>query len=201
MKRILGNWAGLSILTVLACPTADANIITFDGALNSSQVVAGGGSTSIATGFATVAIDTTLFTVTSDLSWANLTGPTDRAHLHNAPAGQLTDELFFHELIQNPTLPCGFVSSNSSGFCLAATGTTHDVLQLSISDGYGVGTFADLVALFEADGVYVDVHTGAYPEGEIRGQLMPVPEPSICALLAAGLGLLGFTAHRRKRRD
>src|SRR3974390_571422 len=125
MNLIPGRCVGLGILTASICLTANANIITFTANLDSSQVVAGGGSTSSATGFASVAIDTTLFTVTTDLSWVGLSGPTDRAHLHNPPAGSVTNEAFFHEVIDNPTLPCGFIPSNLSGFCLAATGSTH----------------------------------------------------------------------------
>jgi len=36
--------------------------------------------------------------------------------------------------------------------------------------GFG-GTLAELIALMESGGVYVNVHTTAYPGGEIRGQI------------------------------
>lgn len=44
---------------------------------------------------------------------------------------------------------------------------------------------------------YVNVHSAFAPGGEIRGQLIPVPEPQTYATFA-GLGLLGFAAWRRR---
>ncbi|MEO6364059.1 MAG: PEP-CTERM sorting domain-containing protein [Caldimonas sp.] len=47
---------------------------------------------------------------------------------------------------------------------------------------------------------YLNIHTAAFPGGEIRGFLVlaPVPEPETFALLLAGLGAIGFARRRRR---
>jgi len=43
----------------------------------------------------------------------------------------------------------------------------------------------------------VNIHTGNFQAGEIRGFLQPVPEPA--TLMMAGAALLGLAAIRRKK--
>jgi len=45
---------------------------------------------------------------------------------------------------------------------------------------------------------YVNVHTATFGGGEIRGQILPVPEPSTLALAGLGLGGLLFWKLRRR---
>jgi hypothetical protein len=197
--------ATVAVVAIVWCSPVRANLLQFQASLNAAQVVAG--STSTATGSATVTIDTTLFTVTTDLSWSGLSGPTDRAHLHNGPFGVQTDDLFFHDVIgeigvdsPNRIISCPWSSSFLS--CAPARDSIEDVLQLSAGDGYGFPDFNSLVNAFENSGIYIDMHTQLYPEGEIRGQLSPVPGPiagaGLPGLILLGGGLLGWWRQRRK---
>jgi hypothetical protein len=217
--------SSLFLLSALAAPIslaapANATLYQYTATLNAAQVVDGGGSTSTATGSALVTLDDTLFTVTTDVTWSGLSGPADRAHLHFAPVGVSRsfadpDTWFFHEVIDDPTVPC-FAS-----VCAPATGTSHDVLQLAVDNGYGAGialglfadpsadpssfidSFANLILALNLGDIYIDMHTELYPSGEIRGQLgvAAVPEPSTWAMLIVGFAGVGFMAYRRKSKS
>lgn len=176
---------------------------TFDATLTAAQVVAGGGSTSTAKGFATFVFDTSARTITTDLSWSGLTGPTDRSHIHDGPPGSLSSDIFFHEV--NDVSDFGSSVINCwDGLCREATGFVEDVFTMPAPGDpdclvYDNCDFADVLNRAEHGGLYIDIHTEAYPEGEIRGELVPVgvPEPSMWLLFGPGLAWLAYW--RRKR--
>jgi hypothetical protein len=211
MKTLFSYLVIVGAGIALFAQPSQADLITLSGILDASQVVDGGGSTSTATGFGTVTIDTTLFTITTDLSWSGLSGPADRSHLHDAPEGvsRFTppNDMFFHEIFYDDTsvplseqVPCGSgLSPVGLTDCAPPTGTAYNVLQLSVGDGYGFPDFASLTDAFLRDGVYIDIHTQLYPAGEIRGQLLaPVPEPASLGMFGAGLLALGLLRRRAK---
>jgi hypothetical protein len=47
---------------------------------------------------------------------------------------------------------------------------------------------------------YFNLHTTTFPGGEIRGQIVAVPEPGVMPLLATGALVLGGAARRRQRK-
>ena len=129
--KISAPWLpALGIVVASVCSSAQATVVLFTGNLDAAQVVDGGGSTSTATGAGVVAVDTTLFTITTDLSWSGLTGPADRSHLHDAPAGQSRfvppNGDFFHEVLSDPARtvhPCPWSGAFFTN-CAPATGST-----------------------------------------------------------------------------
>jgi hypothetical protein len=210
--------AGLGMTT-----SARADLVTLTGNLDSAQVVDAAGfytSDSTATGEVSVTMDTVLHTITADLVWRGLTGPSDFSHIHSAPAGvnaQNLDSTFFHEIIwRNPvSVVGGFVDCVPGAVdpttgellpprCAPQTGELHNTLDLtdgSYFDPTGVYGFTDfnaLLAALESNGIYVDMHTEMFPDGEIRGQLInqTVPEPSTIALIGLA-GVLAAAARRK----
>jgi hypothetical protein len=78
------------------------------------------------------------------------------------------------------------------------------ILPLTTSGGTagtlnGAGTYTALqIADLLAGKHYVNVHTSAFPGGEIRGQITAVPEPG--TLAAIGLGVAALARRRRSSR-
>ena len=58
------------------------------------------------------------------------------------------------------------------------------------------GAFDALVSGLENGTAYSNIHTTAFPVGEIRGFLAPVPEPQTYAMLLAGLAVLSVFLRR-----
>ncbi|MEO8027924.1 MAG: CHRD domain-containing protein [Bryobacteraceae bacterium] len=217
MKLSVSKVLLVAMLGIL--PSARAGmIITLTGHLDASQVV-DVVSTSNATGFATLIIDTNALTLTLDFTWQGLTGTADRAHLHDAPANHSRQEppnnRFFDEVISEESrtvIPCGWSDPMAPVYdnCAPATGSLHYVEDISWIQAYfGCDPLLDVcdIQQFEQlalnDGFYLDIHTEKFMPGEIRGQLLvDTPEPSTVWLLPPGLGMMVFLRRRLpKSRD
>lgn len=112
---------------------------------------------SSATGNGTVDIDSSRTTITATLNVTGLNNIT-AAHLHVGPLG-----------VDGPII--FLLSAGTFTSPLVVTLTSADLVP---SPAQGINTFADAVAALEAGEMYFNVHTAAFPDGEIRGQVGPV---------------------------
>lgn len=167
----------LSLFLLLAAlaPISRAQLVMFEAHLTGSQETPS--NASAGTGFATASLDlaTDLF-IFSD-SWSGLSAPDTATHIH-APAPPGTSA----SVIIPFTAANGFVAGLTSGsVSYTNTLTPTQASQL-------------LAGLF-----YVNVHTTVFPGGEIRGQLLAVPEPATYGV--GGIALLGLLAAGRRIRS
>jgi len=158
-------------------PNARAATINFTETLTGSQETPP--NTSTATGTGTEMLDTTTDLFTWTVMWSGLSAPFTAAHFHMAPPGVPGPVQVDLSAIGTLTLGGGGTSGSSTGSTTLTSTQVADVLA---------GLW------------YVNVHTSAFPAGEIRGQLTATPEPATTALLGAGLALIGLRAARRRQR-
>jgi len=155
------------------------------------------------TGFAEVTIDDVLHSMQVNVTFQGLTAPNTAAHIHviNGPGDANTADTLGPVATTTPTF---------TGFPSGTAGVYSQIFNMTLASSYRAGFITDSggttalaeLALFSgiADGrAYLNIHTGNFPGGEIRGFLQPVPEPG--TLLLLGSGIAGLVRMRRRQRS
>lgn len=179
----------VSVLT--ACGVISAHADLFQYSVNFSD--AGEALPSSGTGFGLVSYDNALHTLALSVTFSGLTGITTASHIHAPTAVALTGNGGVATTTPSLALfPLG-VSSGSFANTLDLTlASSYNPAFVTAHGGNTTQAETDLAASFAAGKAYWNIHSSYAGGGEIRGFLVPVPEPGTYAL--AGLAAVGLVA-------
>jgi hypothetical protein len=151
---------------------------------------------SLGTGYAIVIFDTDAHTLAVNVTFGGLTGNTTASHIHCCTAVAGTGTAGVATI--TPTFT-GFPGGVTSGLYDHSFDTSlASAFNPSFITAHGTVAGAET---FLADGIaagkaYLNIHTTSFAGGEIRGFLVPAPEPG--TFLLAGIALVGLIVRRRR---
>lgn len=187
--------------TALACftLTAQALPVVFTASLSGSAEAPPNASPG--TGLATITVDAALHTLRVEASFSGLIGTVTAAHIHcctptagSGTAGVATATPTF------PGFPAGVTAGSYDHLFDLTQASSFNASFITALGGIGAAEFALLQGI-EDGTAYFNIHTTAFPGGEIRGFLQaaqqPVPEPQ--SLWLAGLALLILSRFHRRQ--
>jgi len=192
MRRI----AGAFVVFLASTAVAAAAPITY------TTMLSGGAESppnaSLGSGFATVTIDTVAHTLDVSAVFADLSGLTTASHIHCCTA--VAGAGLAGVATETPTFslfPLGVLSGSFSESYDLTDPASFNAPFVTANGGTTATAETALLGGIAAGKAYLNIHTSTFGGGEIRGFLLPVPEPG-SVLVLAGAGLLAL--HRRSRK-
>ncbi len=178
--------------------TVFARTQVFSGQLSGANVQPV--NSSPATGLVTVSFDLDLLTMRVQTSFSGLSGNTSASHIHcctiNAGTGNVG------VATQTPSFagfPTGVRSGAFDSTFNMNINSSYNAAFLTANGGSAGSAFNQLLSGLNAGKAYFTIHTNAFPGGEVRAFLTPVPEAEPISMMLAGMGVFGFVARRRQQ--
>ncbi len=152
-----------------------------------------------ATGTVLATYDSVAKTLAWTTTFSGLLAPTTVAHFHATTALPLTG--IAGVATQPGTLtgfPPGVMGGTFGGIIDLTLPGSYTGGFLAANGGTAAGAEAGLISAFDSQRAYFNIHSTAFPAGEIRGFMTAVPEPGSVLLLTAGAA--GFIVRRFRRK-
>jgi len=161
MRRVLSVAGAAALALLVGSASAEAQTMRFTALLSGANEVPGIASGS--GGTATVTLNTATRAVTYKIDVYNMPSGTTQAHFHVGGPG-----------VAGPVVVNFVVQPNiSNDFSISGTATSADLVP---RQAQGIGSWDDFIQALVLGQVYANVHSTVNPGGEIRGQVLPVPE-------------------------
>ena len=183
------RFLAIGFALLLGVPAVQAQ--TFTTTLSGANENPPNATTGVGTAF--VVLNTTAHTLRVNASFAGLAGNTTAAHIHCcvAPPGNVGVATTTPSFVG---FPLGVTSGAFDQIYDMTQATTWNAPFIAANGGTPAGAEAALVAGIAAGQAYFNIHTGAFPAGEMRGFLalqLPAGEiPTLSEWMMGALALL-----------
>ncbi len=175
--RQFSKSVGIALFSLLlvGAGTADAHIVVFAFNLSGASEAPPNLSAGIGSGFVTLDLDEVKMQV--EATFSNLGGTVTAAHIHAATsvpgvgtAGAATPSFV--------NFPIGATAGSYNQSFDLTVASSYDPAFIASSGGTVSTALNSLIFAMEEQRAYLNIHTTAFPGGEVRGFLTAVPEPS-----------------------
>lgn len=184
-------------------PSAQATVYTF--AANLTGGAENPPVATSATGTTLVVYDDALHTLAIDIVFSGLIGATTASHIHAAAAFVGGNGPVAVGPGTLPGFPLGVMSGMYDVVMDLTLASSYTTAFVTNNGGTTAGAEAALFTYMQMGNSYLNVHTTSSPGGEIRGNLVLVPNPSAvpdtattACLFSVALGVMGLAARRSR---
>jgi len=156
-------------------------------------------NTSSGLGAAIVDYNDATHTLQLAVSFAGLTGTTTASHIHAPTASPFTGTAGVATTTPSfAGFPLGVQSGAFATSLDLTAASSYNPAFVTANGGSTAGAETALTTAMANGEAYLNIHSTSFPGGEIRGFLVPIPEPGTLALM--GLGGIALAVATRKNR-